>query len=128
MNRNKYYREEMLEDYAIGNVCIVVFQDDSAEVGYLMETSNLPLKDRVCVHRSSKYCVLPLNPMKGKYFFSLKWIKEIVYVSNRYILPHTRAEQKKVWKKIETNCIGECINNTMSYEKFRMLLEEANKE
>lgn len=128
MAKVKYYRKEMLEEYAIGSVCIVVFQDYGAEVGYLMETSNLSPKDRIGVHKSSKYCILPLNPRKGKHFFGLKHIKEIVYYNNRYILPHTKAEEKKRWKKIITNCIGECINSTMPYENFKMLLDEAYKE
>ena len=127
MTEVKYYQKEMLDEYALGNVCLVVFQDCSTEVGYLMETINLSPKDRIGVHKSSKYCILPLNPRKGKMFFNLKDIKEIVYYNNRYILPHSEAEQRKRWKKVETNSIGEVINSTMSYEKFKMLVEEAYK-
>lgn len=125
MAKVKYYQKEMLDEYALGNVCLVVFQDCRPEVGYLMETINLSPKDRMGVHRSSKYCILPLNPKKGKMFFSLKHIKEIVYYNNRYMLPHSRAEQRKRWNKVVTNCIGECSNSIMPFENFRMLIEEA---
>jgi len=127
MAKVKYYQKEMLDDYALGNVCLVVFHDCSIEVGYLMETINLSPKDRVGVHRSSKYCILPLNPRKGKIFFSLKHIKEIVYYYNRYMLPHSKVEERKRWKKVVTNCIGECINSVMPFENFKMLVEEAYK-
>ena len=127
MAKVKYYQKELLDEYALGKVCLVVFQDCSTEVGYLMETINLSPKDRIGVHRSSKYCILPLNPRKGKMFFNLKCIKEIVYYNNRYKLPHTKTEEKRVWKKIERNSIGEIINSTMPFEKFEMLVEEAYK-
>lgn len=128
MAKVKYYQKEMLDDYALGSVCLVVFQDCSAEVGYLMETANLSPKDRIGVHRSSKYCILPLNPKKGKMFFNLKHIKEIVYYNNRFILPHTKAEDKRVWKEINVDLLGRVINHTMPFENFKMLVEEAYKE
>lgn len=128
MTKVKYYQKEMLDDYALGNVCLVVFQDCSVEVGYLVETFNLSPKDIIGVRKSFKYCILPLNPRKGKMFFNIKHIKEIVYYNNRYMLPHSRAEQRKRWKKVVTNCFGECINSTMPFENFKMLVEEAYKE
>jgi len=123
-----YYKEEMLEN-VIGSVCLIVFQDCRSEVGYLMETSNLSTKDRIGVHKSSKYCILPLNPHKGKYFFSLKNILYIVYYNNRYVVPHNKREEKHIWKDgIEVNCLGQICNGCMSFDKFKMLVEEAYKE
>ena len=123
-----YYKEEMLEN-AIGCVCLVVFDDCRSEVGYLLETKNLSPKDRIGVHRSSKYCILPLNPRKGKHFFSLKHIQYVVYYNNRYVVPHNKREEKSYWKDgVKTDCLGQVINGGMSFDKFKMMIEEAYRE
>ena len=125
-----YYKEEMLQN-ALGNICLIVFDDCSCEVGYFLKIGNLldQLSVHIHIHKSSKYCILPLNPKKGKVFFGLKNIQYVVYYNNRYIIPHNKKEEKNYWKEgIEVNCLGQICNGCMSFDKFKMLVEEAYKE
>ena len=118
----KYFSKDIVDD-AVGTVVLIVFSNNTVDYGWLLETKNLPEK---CRYFKSPYCLLPLSSKRGMSFFSLKNIREMVYVNNRYILPKTLRERKARMKEpIKTDKFGRVINHVMPFDEFQALLEEA---